>query len=113
MSLGPLEIILVLVVALLVLGPKKLPELAKGLGKGIKEFKKATKDVKESITYTEGEFEEEQQHKRQSHTTSSQNSKSYELPENTVAQDLDTDDQKKPEAKAAKGQNGSNNTSES
>jgi len=38
-NIGPLEIGIVLVIALIVFGPKKLPELGKSLGSGIKEFK--------------------------------------------------------------------------
>jgi sec-independent protein translocase protein TatA len=38
-SIGPQEILIVLVIALVVLGPKKLPEMARSLGKGVKEFK--------------------------------------------------------------------------
>jgi sec-independent protein translocase protein TatA len=38
-NLGPLEILLVLIVALVVFGPKKLPDLGHSLGKGIREFK--------------------------------------------------------------------------
>ena len=49
MSLGAMEITIILVIVLLLFGDKKLPELAKGLGKGIKEFKKAKKDVSEEI----------------------------------------------------------------
>lgn len=44
MNLGPLEIVLILVVVLLLFGAKKLPELAKGLGQGLKEFKTAVKE---------------------------------------------------------------------
>lgn len=44
MSLGPLEIILLLLVVALIFGAKKLPELGKGLGLGIKEFKKETRE---------------------------------------------------------------------
>jgi sec-independent protein translocase protein TatA len=44
-NLGGGEIILILAVVLLMFGAKKLPELAKGLGQGIKEFKKATNDM--------------------------------------------------------------------
>ena len=43
--LGGWEIILILAVVLILFGAKKLPEFAKGLGQGIKEFKKATNDV--------------------------------------------------------------------
>ena len=38
-NIGPMEIILVLVIALLVLGPKKLPEVGRSVGKGLREFK--------------------------------------------------------------------------
>ena len=41
--IGPLEIILILVIVLLLFGGKKIPELMKGLGKGMKEFKDASK----------------------------------------------------------------------
>ena len=43
--LGGWEIILILAVVLILFGAKKLPELAKGLGQGIKEFKKASNEV--------------------------------------------------------------------
>src|SRR5712691_6257387 len=46
---GGWEIVLILAVVLVLFGAKKLPELAKGLGLGIKEFKKATKEVTDEI----------------------------------------------------------------
>ncbi len=49
-NLGATEIILILLVVLLLFGAKKIPELAQGLGKGMKEFKKAVKDVEEEIS---------------------------------------------------------------
>lgn len=48
-GLGFWEIAIILVVALIVLGPSKLPELARGLGKGLREFRKATEDFKSTI----------------------------------------------------------------
>src|ERR1051326_8805849 len=48
MNLGFSEMVMIFIVALLVFGPKKLPELGKSLGKGIREFKKATDDLKSS-----------------------------------------------------------------
>jgi TatA/E family protein of Tat protein translocase len=45
-QLGFPELILIFVIALLVFGPKKLPELGKSLGKGLKEFKKASEELK-------------------------------------------------------------------
>ena len=49
MSLGPMEIIIILVIVLILFGGKKLPELARGLGKGINEFKKASREVSDEI----------------------------------------------------------------
>ena len=49
MSLGAPEIIIIFFVILLLFGAKKLPELAKGLGKGIKEFRKASKNVSDEM----------------------------------------------------------------
>lgn len=46
---GGWEIVLILAVVLILFGAKKLPELAKGLGSGIKEFKKATREVTDEI----------------------------------------------------------------
>ncbi len=43
------EIIIVLLVVVMLFGAKKIPELAQGLGKGMKEFKKATDDIKKEI----------------------------------------------------------------
>jgi sec-independent protein translocase protein TatA len=48
-GIGLPELIIILVVALIVFGPKKLPDLARSLGKGMAEFKKATDDFKSSI----------------------------------------------------------------
>jgi Tat protein translocase TatB subunit len=51
------ELLLLLAIALIVVGPKKLPELAKALGRGLAEFKKATNEIKESLE-TNTEFSE-------------------------------------------------------
>ena len=48
-GLGTTEMILILVVVLFFFGAKKLPELARGLGKGIREFKDASREVKDNI----------------------------------------------------------------
>ncbi|WP_461138090.1 Sec-independent protein translocase subunit TatA/TatB [Spirosoma pomorum] len=49
MGLGSQEMILIFLALLLLFGAKKIPELARGLGKGIREFKDATKDVRDNI----------------------------------------------------------------
>ncbi len=54
MSLGPWEIVLIILVIILIFGGKKIPELARGLGKGLHEFKKTTREIKDEVdTVTE------------------------------------------------------------
>ena len=48
-NLGPWEIMIIVLVILLLFGAKKIPELAQGIGKGMKEFRKALKDVESEI----------------------------------------------------------------
>ena len=52
-SIGPWEIMLILLVVLLVFGAKRIPEIARGLGKGIREFKDATNDIKRELSTTD------------------------------------------------------------
>ncbi len=46
-NLGATELILILLVILVYFGSKKIPELAQGLGKGIREFRKATREIQD------------------------------------------------------------------
>ena len=48
-GIGMPELILIFVIAVIVIGPKKLPDLARALGKGIAEFRKATEEVKANL----------------------------------------------------------------
>ena len=56
-GIGGPELLLILVLALIVLGPKKLPELARTLGKGLAEFRRATDDLKDEFRKMENEIE--------------------------------------------------------
>ena len=58
-SVGPMELILVLVIALLVLGPKRLPEAGRAVGKGMREFK----DSLSGITHDDDDEDEEERAK--------------------------------------------------
>ena len=49
MELSPLHLILILIIALLILGPGKLPDVGAALGKSIREFRKATSDIQETV----------------------------------------------------------------
>ena len=53
MRIGPLgiwEILIILVVILLIFGPRRLPEMAKGIGQSVREFRKGIRDMKDEIT---------------------------------------------------------------
>ncbi|HQY19398.1 MAG TPA: twin-arginine translocase TatA/TatE family subunit [Ignavibacteria bacterium] len=52
-GLGTPEIILIAIVILVLFGAKKIPDLMQGLGKGIKEFKKASSDIEKDLTSTD------------------------------------------------------------
>jgi len=75
---GGWEVVLILAVVLLLFGAKKLPDLAKGLGTGIREFKKATKEVTDEIQNAANE-------------TPSPAPKTPLPPENTTAQNKPTE----------------------
>jgi len=53
-GIGFPELIIIMVLALIVIGPSKLPDLARALGKGMAEFRKATQEMKENLALDEG-----------------------------------------------------------
>lgn len=59
LNIGTSEMMLILFVALFLFGGKKLPELARGLGRGIREFKDASESIKKDISDQINNFEEE------------------------------------------------------
>jgi len=48
-GIGMPELIIIMVIALIVIGPSKLPDLARAIGKGLAEFRKASQEIKESL----------------------------------------------------------------
>ena len=52
-GIGLPEMIIIMVIALIVIGPSKLPELARALGKGMAEFRRATQEIKDSLDLDE------------------------------------------------------------
>ena len=65
-SIGMPELLIILLVVLLLFGAKKLPELARGLGKGIREFKDATKNVENEMKELDKKEEEKKEEKKDS-----------------------------------------------
>jgi sec-independent protein translocase protein TatA len=59
-GIGMPELIVILVIALIVIGPQKLPEIARSLGKGLAEFKRATEDIKRNIDEETDALEEKE-----------------------------------------------------
>lgn len=59
-GIGMPELIVILVIALLVIGPQKLPDLARSLGKGLAEFRRATDDFKRNVEDNAKEHEEKE-----------------------------------------------------
>ena len=62
-GIGMPEMIIILVIALIVIGPHKLPELAKSLGKGLAEFKKASEDFQRNVQEEARKTEEKEKEK--------------------------------------------------
>ena len=60
---GGFEWILIILVVLLLFGAKRIPELARGLGQGIQEFRKASDDIKKEIDKGKDDFNESTQYK--------------------------------------------------
>ncbi|KUG25881.1 twin-arginine translocation protein tata [hydrocarbon metagenome] len=58
-SLGATEILLIVLAILILFGAKKIPELAQGIGKGMKEFKKAVRDVEDDIKTSDDDKKKE------------------------------------------------------
>ena len=100
-GMGMPEIILILAIALIVLGPKKLPDIAKSLGRGIAEFKKATQEFKENLQVdndlkeardTIREVKEDLEDTvRDSITETAANRKTYTVPENKFGNSTEKD----------------------
>jgi sec-independent protein translocase protein TatA len=58
-NIGPAEIMVILLIALLVFGPKRLPEIGKTVGKGLREFRKASQDIKDELSASMSDEDDE------------------------------------------------------
>ncbi|MDE0469688.1 MAG: TatA/E family twin arginine-targeting protein translocase [Candidatus Poribacteria bacterium] len=59
MGIGGMEIFIILVIALVIFGPKKLPEMGRSLGKAIREFKSAGTDLQDELTKAANEIDKD------------------------------------------------------
>jgi sec-independent protein translocase protein TatA len=83
-SLGMPELIVIFVIALIIFGPRKLPELGKSLGKSIAEFKRASNELKSTL---EEEIRLEEQKQKQEEAA-----KAAQVPASTTAPDVHQND---------------------
>jgi len=60
MGFGSQELLIILAIVIILFGAKKIPDLAKGLGKGIKDFKKAVKEDEEEVSVSNDKIEEKE-----------------------------------------------------
>ena len=65
MGLGPWEIGLIILVVIILFGGKKLPELARGLGLGLREFKKATREIKDEVKSGTDDVDDNEKEKKE------------------------------------------------
>jgi len=92
-SIGMPELIIILVIALIIFGPRKLPELGKSLGRSINEFKKASTDLQNTL---EQEIKIEEQKEKTAKDRDEEKSAS-------AAFDKDKDDQDQPPQTVSRG----------
>jgi sec-independent protein translocase protein TatA len=90
-GIGMPEMIVILVIALIVIGPHKLPELAKSLGKGLAEFKKASEDFQKNVQEETRKAEVEELIKKKQ-----ADNPEDATAEQTKATDSQTEESKKP-----------------
>jgi TatA/E family protein of Tat protein translocase len=94
-GIGMPELLLILGLALIVLGPKKLPELAKALGKGLAEFRRATDDLKEEFRQMEREVDDTAAEKPAAETPAT----AEPPPQDPTSQTIKNDSAPEPEKK--------------
>lgn len=101
-NIGPFELILVLVIVLILFGPGKLPDIGNAIGKGVREFRKASSDLEDSIRGEVTQAVEPAAKPAQSETTPAQSA-------TTPAQPVENKEQ---QAVASSGSSSSDATSE-
>ncbi len=81
-SIGPTELLLIFLVVLLVFGADRLPELAKGLGKGMREFRRAADEVKSEIIGPENDVLADLKHELEDEANTTKEMIEDDYPEN-------------------------------
>jgi len=102
-SIGPTELLLIFLVVLLVFGADRLPELARGLGKGMREFRRAADEVKDEIIGPEGDVLSDLKRDLEEEADSAKKMIEDAYPENTQAEiETEVDTQEIQEKESSK-----------
>jgi len=102
LNIGTQEMILIVIVLLLLFGGKKLPELARGLGKGIREFKDASEGIKREISDQINNFEKDVEEKKTADVPSSSVTEEVDAPQ-TASTETTAEEKKNPQFSAPEG----------
>ncbi len=98
-GIGLPELIIILVIALIVFGPSKLPDLARALGRGVAEFRKATQELKESLDVNEEDLKELKELKQEIADTISGVDSPYGISESEEKEEKPEEKEEKPKYK--------------
>ena len=99
-GLGFAEIVVILVIALLVLGPDKLPGIAKQVGKGLREFRRAASEFQEAMHLSDDFMQREHKERKAPQNSLSQDALSNPEPTQDIDTAIEKLDPKKPDFKA-------------
>ena len=101
-SIGMPELIIILVIALIIFGPRKLPELGKSLGRSINEFKKASTDLQNTLEQ-EIKIEEQKEKAAKDRDEEKSASAAFDKDKDRFEKDNDKDDQDRPSQTVSRG----------
>ena len=97
-GLGMPELLVILVVALVIIGPKRLPEIARALGKGMREFRRATDEIKHNFTVDRDVYDPGPELKKIQQAEQSPPEKPPEAPVSSAPSQPDTDTNTDPDS---------------
>lgn len=85
--LGMWELVLILVIALIVFGPQKLPEMGRAVGRAMREFKKATRELTDELQTVQADLEKEVEGRKEAKAQDTQEAKAQDRQEDPKPQD--------------------------
>jgi sec-independent protein translocase protein TatA len=90
-GMGPTELIIIMFIILILFGAKKLPELAQGLGKGIREFKRASNEIQDELNVSNIEAAKKTQTPEAENKTADKKTNDTAAPDDKFEKDIKND----------------------